>query len=161
MSVPQKIVTCLWCNNNAEEMVGFYTSIFKDSKVLRVARHTEAGPGPKGSVLTIEFQLAGQQFLALNGGPHSPYTEAISLSVSCETQAEVDGLWDKLIANGGKPAQCGWLQDRFGLSWQIVPTLMPELLQDPDEAKRDRVIRAMMKMVKLDIAALKQAAEAR
>ncbi|MCY1045309.1 VOC family protein [Corallococcus sp. bb12-1] len=161
MSVPQKIVTCLWCNNNAEEVVGFYTSIFKDSKVLRVARHTEAGPGPKGSVLTIEFELAGQRFLALNGGPQFPYTEAISLSVSCETQAEVDDLWDKLIANGGKPVQCGWLKDRFGLSWQIVPTVMPEFLQDPDEAKRDRVMRAMMKMVKLDIAALKQAAEAR
>ncbi|RKG65957.1 VOC family protein [Corallococcus sp. CA054B] len=161
MSVPQKIVTCLWCNYNAEEAVAFYTSIFQDSKVLSVTRYTEAGPAPKGTVLTIDFQLAGQRFVALNGGPGPSYTDAVSLSVDCETQAELDALWDKLLAGGGKPAQCGWLKDRFGLSWQIVPTYMQQVLQDPDEAKRDRVMRAMLKMVKLDIATLKQAAEAR
>ncbi|MHA7627851.1 VOC family protein [Corallococcus sp. M7] len=161
MAVAQKIVTNLWCNNNAEEAVALYTSVFKDSKVLNVTHYTDAGPQPKGRVLTIEFQLAGQRFVALNGGPGFPFTDAISLSVDVETQEELDELWDKLLAGGGKPVQCGWLKDRFGLSWQIVPTYMQQVLLDPDEAKRDRVMRAMMKMVKLDIAELKRAAEAR
>ncbi|NBD13747.1 VOC family protein [Corallococcus silvisoli] len=161
MSVAQKIATCLWFNANAEEAVNFYTSVFKDSKILSVARYGDEAPSKKGSVLLIEFQLAGQQLLALNGGQDIPFTDAVSLSVSCESQAEVDDLWSKLTANGGRPVQCGWLKDRFGLSWQIVPTRMQELLKDPDEAKRSRVMLAMMKMVKLDIATLERAAEGR
>ncbi|MBN8229483.1 VOC family protein [Corallococcus macrosporus] len=161
MSGPQKIVTCLWCNFNAEEAVALYTSVFKDSRILSVSRYTDAGPAPKGTVLTIDFELAGQRFIALNGGPGLPFTDAVSLSVDCDTQEELDAYWDKLLAGGGKPVQCGWLKDRFGLSWQIVPTYMQQVMQDPDEAKRDRVMRAMLKMVKLDIAELKRAAEAR
>ncbi|RYZ13543.1 MAG: VOC family protein [Myxococcaceae bacterium] len=159
MTEAPKIVTTLWFNFNAEEAVGFYTSLFKDSKVLAVTRYTEAGPGPAGSVLTCEFQLAGQRFIALNGGPEFPFTGAISLTVNCETQGEVDELWNKLTANGGRPVQCGWLQDRFGLSWQIVPTVLPELLKTLPPEKASRVTQAMLKMVKLDIAALKRAAE--
>nr|AYM52856.1 3-demethylubiquinone-9 3-methyltransferase [Myxococcaceae bacterium MCy9487] len=158
----QKIVTFLWFNNNAEEAVRFYVSLFKDSKVLGITRYGgEVGPGPKGSVMTCEFQLAGQRFVALNGGPGVPFTEAISLSVNCDTQAEVDDLWDKLTADGGRPIQCGWLKDRFGLSWQIVPTVLPELLKGDDQEKANRVMQAVEKMVKLDIARLKQTAEGR
>ena len=154
----QKITPCLWFNGNAEEAVQFYSSIFKDAKILDVARYSDVGPGPKGSVMTMLFQLNGQEFLALNRGPDFKFTEAISLIVYCETQQEVDEYWEKLTA-GGTEVQCGWLKDKFGLSWQITPSILPELIADKDSAKVDRVMRAMMKMVKLDIAALKRAAE--
>jgi len=152
----QKITTCLWFDNNAEEAVNFYTSIFKNSKVLEVSRWGEGGPGPEGSVLTMRFQLEGQEFQALNGGPQFKFTEAISLSVDCQSQAEVDELWEKLT-EGGSEDQCAWLKDKFGLSWQIVPRALPELLGDPDPEKSKRVMEAMLKMKKIDIKALQEA----
>ena len=152
----QKITTCLWFDNNAEEAVNFYTSIFKNSKVLEVSRWGEGGPGPEGSVLTMRFQLEGQEFQALNGGPQFKFTEAISLSVDCQSQEEVDELWEKLT-EGGSEDQCAWLKDRFGLSWQIVPRALPELLGDPDPEKSKRVMEAMLKMKKIDIKALQEA----
>jgi len=152
----QRITTCLWFDNNAEEAVNFYTSIFKNSKVLEVSRWGEGGPGPEGSVLTMRFQLEGQEFQALNGGPQFKFTEAISLSVDCQSQEEVDELWEKL-SEGGSEDQCAWLKDRFGLSWQIVPRALPELLADPDPEKSKRVIEAMLKMKKIDIKALQEA----
>ncbi|RKH55959.1 VOC family protein [Corallococcus llansteffanensis] len=157
----QKIVTFLWFNKNAEEAARFYTSLFKDSQVLAITRYGEGGPGAKGSVMTCDFQLAGQKFTALNGGPQFPFTEAISLSVNCDTQAEIDDLWNKLTADGGKPVACGWLKDRFGLFWQIVPSVLPELLNASDPERSNRVMQAVQNMVKLDLAALKQAAEGR
>jgi predicted 3-demethylubiquinone-9 3-methyltransferase (glyoxalase superfamily) len=153
----QKITPFLWFDNNAEEAVNLYTSIFKDSKILTTSRYGDAGPGPKGSVMTMSFELHGQNFTALNGGPHFTFTEAISFVVNCETQEEIDEYWEKLLQDGGKPSQCGWLKDRFGLSWQIVPTILGELMKDP--AKAGRVMKALMPMVKLDIATLKAAAE--
>lgn len=152
----QKITTFLWFDNNAEEAINFYCSIFPDAKLLSETRCGEAGPGPKGSLLTASFQLAGQQFAALNGGPMFKFNEAISLVVNCESQAEVDHYWDKLSA-GGQEQPCGWLKDKFGLSWQIVPVVLPKLLQHPDPAKAGRVMQAMLQMKKLDIAALEQA----
>ena len=152
----QKITPFLWFDNQAEEAVKFYTSIFKNSKIGNIARYGEAGPGPKGSVMTVEFQLEGQEFVALNGGPHFKFTEAISFVVNCKTQAEVDKFWKKLSA-GGKEVQCGWLKDKYGLSWQIVPTILGELVSDKDAAKSHRVMQAMLKMVKLDIKKLKDA----
>jgi predicted 3-demethylubiquinone-9 3-methyltransferase (glyoxalase superfamily) len=154
----QKITTFLWFDGQAEEAANFYTSIFKNSKIGRMLRHGDVGPGPKGSVLTVEFQLEGQQFVALNGGPQYQFTPAISLFVNCETQDEVDDLWAKLTA-GGKEVQCGWLTDKFGVSWQIVPTILLNLLADKDAAKSQRVMQAMMKMVKFDIAGLQKAAK--
>ena len=158
----QKITPFLWFNDNAEEAVKFYTSIFKNSKIGKIARYGEEGEKiagrPKGSVMTVEFQLEGQQFIALNGGPIFKFTEAISFVVNCETQEEVDYYWEKLSA-GGKEVQCGWLKDKHGLSWQIVPTVLGELLSDKDAAKSQRVMHAMLKMVKLDIKKLKQAAK--
>ena len=153
----QKITTCLWFDNNAEEAVNLYTSIFKNSMVLEVARYGEAGPRPEGSVLTMRFQLDGVELMALNGGPAFKFTEAISLSVDCQSQEEVDALWEKLTADGGEPSQCGWLKDKFGLSWQIVPRALPELLGDPDPEKSKRVMEAMLKMKKIDIKALQEA----
>jgi predicted 3-demethylubiquinone-9 3-methyltransferase (glyoxalase superfamily) len=153
----QKITTFLWFDREAEEAATFYTSIFEDSKILAVSRYGDAGPGPKGSVMTVEFQLAGQRFLALNGGPHFKFTEAISLVVDCETQEEVDALWGKLTSGGGREAPCGWLKDRFGLSWQIVPSALGQLMRDPDPERSKRVMQAMLQMKKLDIAALKRA----
>jgi predicted 3-demethylubiquinone-9 3-methyltransferase (glyoxalase superfamily) len=159
----QKITPFLWFDDNAEEAVKFYTSIFKNSKIGKIARYDEAGEKAAGraagSVMTVEFQLEGQDFIALNGGPHFKFTEAISFVVSCKTQAEVDYYWNKLTADGGKEVQCGWLKDKYGLSWQVVPTILPELLSDKDAAKSQRVIEAMLQMVKLDIKKLKQAAE--
>ncbi len=159
----QKITPFLWFDDNAEEAVKFYTSIFKNSKIGKIARYDEAGEKaagrPAGSVMTVEFQLEGQDFIALNGGPHFKFTEAISFVVSCKTQAEVDYYWNKLTADGGKEVQCGWLKDKYGLSWQVVPTILPELLSDKDAAKSQRVMEAMLQMVKLDIKKLKQAAE--
>jgi len=152
------ITPCLWFDGHAEEAARFYTSIFKDSKMLAVTRYGEAGPGPVGSVMTVSFQLQGQEFLALNGGPQFKFTEALSLIVNCETQQEVDQYWDKLTA-GGTPVQCGWLKDKYGLSWQITPTPLMRMLQDPDPQKTQRVMRAMFQMVKLDIAKLRQAYE--
>jgi predicted 3-demethylubiquinone-9 3-methyltransferase (glyoxalase superfamily) len=154
----QKITPFLWFDSNAEEAVNLYLSIFKHSKITKVARYGDAGPGPKGSVMTIAFQLEGQDFIALNGGPMFKFTEAISLSVDCKTQQEVDELWEKLSA-GGQPGQCGWLKDKFGLSWQIVPSALVEMLQDKDAEKSKRVMQAMMQMRKIDIGRLRQAYE--
>lgn len=154
----QKISPFLWFDNQAEEAVALYTSIFENSRVNLVTRYGEAGPGPKGTVMTIEFELAGQKFVALNGGPHFKFTEAISFVVNCETQAEVDKFWEKL-SEGGAEVQCGWLKDKFGLSWQIVPTALMEMLQDKDPVRSQRVMKAMLQMKKLDIADLKRAYE--
>ena len=153
----QKIVTFLWFDHQAEEAAKFYVSIFKDSKILSVSRYGDAGPGPKGSAMSVTFQLAGQEFMALNGGPLFQFSEAISLFLKCETQAEIDELWAKLLEGGGKEQRCGWLKDRFGLSWQIVPTALGELLADKDPEKSKRVMQALLRMVKLDIPALKKA----
>lgn len=152
----QKVTTFLWFDSQAEEAANFYVSLFKDSKILNVARYGEAGPGPAGSAMTVEFQLAGVQFIALNGGPHFKFTEAISLSVDCESQAEVDKLWTA-FSKDGSTSQCGWLKDRYGLSWQIVPSLLGKLLSNPDPAKSKRVMQAMMQMTKLDLQKLQQA----
>ncbi|HUC29641.1 MAG TPA: VOC family protein [Candidatus Acidoferrum sp.] len=154
----QKITPFLWFDNQAEEAMNFYTSIFKNSKVGRVSRYGDAGPGPKGAVMSATFQLEGQEFMALNGGPLFQFTPAVSFFVNCETQEEVDHFWEKLSA-GGKQEQCGWLKDKFGLSWQIVPSILGKLLGDKDPAKASRVMQAMLQMIKLDIAALKKAAE--
>ncbi len=147
-------------NDDAEEAVKFYSSIFKNSKIRKIARYDKAGEKaagrPAGSVMTIEFEIEGQEFIALNGGPHFKFTEAVSFVVSCKTQSEVDYYWKKLSA-GGKEVQCGWLKDKFGLSWQIVPTILGELMSDKDPAKSERVMEAMLKMVKLDINKLKAA----
>jgi predicted 3-demethylubiquinone-9 3-methyltransferase (glyoxalase superfamily) len=152
----QKITPFLWFDHQAEEAAGFYASIFPNSKIVKVVRYGKAGPGPPGSAMTVEFQLEGQTFVALNGGPLFKFTEAISFVVNCQAQDEVDAYWDKLSA-GGSDLQCGWLKDKFGLSWQIVPTVLSELLSDPDPQKSQRVMKALMTMKKLDIRALKQA----
>jgi predicted 3-demethylubiquinone-9 3-methyltransferase (glyoxalase superfamily) len=150
---------CLWFDNQAEEAMYFYTSIFKNSKVGDIARYGEAGPGEPGSVLTVTFELDGQPFMALNGGPQYQFTPAISFFVPCETQAEVDRLWEAL-SEGGEPGPCGWLTDKYGLSWQIVPTALMELMQSGDAEQSRRVTEAMLKMGKLDIAGLQRAFEA-
>jgi predicted 3-demethylubiquinone-9 3-methyltransferase (glyoxalase superfamily) len=152
----QKITPFLWFDNQAEEAANHYVSIFGNSRILKTVRYGESGPGPKGAVMTVSFEINGQQFTALNGGPKFGFSEAISFVVSCETQAEIDALWEKLSA-GGKESRCGWLKDRYGLSWQLVPTVLPELLGDKDGAKAQRAMQAMLKMGKLDIAALKRA----
>ena len=154
----QKITTFLWFDSQAEEAINFYVSIFKNSRIGDIARYGDTGPGPKGQVMTADFELAGQQFTALNGGPHFKFTEAISLVVNCETQEEVDEYWEKL-SEGGQKVQCGWLKDKFGLSWQIVPTILKQLLKDNDTEKTNRVMQAVMKMTKLDIAPLQAAYE--
>lgn len=154
----QKIRPFLWFDDKAEEAANFYTAIFKNSKIASVMRYGEAGPGPKGSVMLVTFELEGQEFIALNGGPNFSFTPAVSLFVTCETQEEVDAFWDKL-SEGGEPNQCGWLKDKYGLSWQIVPSGLVEMLQDKDAAKANRVMQAMLKMVKLDIATLQRALE--
>ncbi len=157
MAAPQKITPFLWFNQEAEEAANFYVSLFPDSKILSVSRYGDAGPGPKGSAMVVEFQLAGQKYQALNGGPHFKFTEAISLLVNCDSQEEVDTLWSKLTANGGQESQCGWLKDRFGLSWQIVPSRFMELMKDKDPKRTQRVMQAMMTMKKFDIARLEEA----
>jgi predicted 3-demethylubiquinone-9 3-methyltransferase (glyoxalase superfamily) len=154
----QKITPCLWFDNNAEEAVHFYTSIFKNSKVLNLSRYGEGQQMPEGTVLTITFQLNGQDFMALNGGPIFKFTEAISFCLDCETQAEVDELWEKLSTDG-EESQCGWLKDKYGLSWQIVPSALGKLMSDPDPAKSQRVMQALMQMKKIDIASLQRAYE--
>jgi predicted 3-demethylubiquinone-9 3-methyltransferase (glyoxalase superfamily) len=152
----QKISPFLWFDNQAEEAMNFYLSVFKDSKAGKIVRYGDAGPGPKGSVMVASFELNGMKFTALNGGPIFKFTEAVSFFVDCETQGEVDYYWEKLSA-GGLPGDCGWLKDRFGLSWQIVPSALPRLLSDPDAAKANRVMQAMMQMKKIDIAGLEAA----
>lgn len=152
----QKITPFLWFDNNAEEAMHFYVSVFKDAKVLNVSRYGEAGPGPAGSVMTATFRLNGQEFIALNGGPEFTFTEAVSFSIDCETQEDVDYYWDKLTA-GGEPGPCGWLKDQFGLSWQVNPAILGKLLQDEDPAKANRVMQAMLQMSKIEIAKLQAA----
>jgi predicted 3-demethylubiquinone-9 3-methyltransferase (glyoxalase superfamily) len=154
----QKISPFLWFDDQAEEAMNFYVSVFKNSKVGNVTCYGDAGPGPKGSVMTASFELEDQPFTALNGGPHFKFTEAVSFFVSCETQAEVDELWDKL-SEGGQTQQCGWLKDKFGLSWQITPVALMELMSDPDPERSRRVMEAMLQMTKIDIATLRQAYE--
>ncbi len=156
MAKMQKIIPNLWFDTEAEEAANFYTSIFKNSQVGRVMRYGEAGPRPAGMVMTASFQLGGQDFTALNGGPDFKFNEAISLLVNCETQHEVDDLWDKL-SEGGEKGPCGWLKDKFGVSWQIVPTVLDEMLQDEDTDRANRVMKAMLQMTKLDIEALENA----
>ena len=152
----QKITPFLWFDDKAEEAMNFYVSIFKNSKRGRISRYGEAGPGPKGTVMVATFQLEGQEFIALNGGPQFKFTEAISFVVSCETQDEVDAFWEKL-SEGGAKGQCGWLKDKYGLSWQVVPTALVEMLQDKDPKKSNRVMQAMLQMDKIDIETLRRA----
>jgi predicted 3-demethylubiquinone-9 3-methyltransferase (glyoxalase superfamily) len=152
----QKITPFLWFDGKAEEAMHFYVSVFKDSKVGSISRYGDAGPGPKGTVMVATFQLAGQEFIALNGGPQFTFSPAISFLVNCETQEEVDRFWEKL-SEGGEKQQCGWLKDKYGLSWQIVPTVLGEMMQDKDAEKSQRVMKAMLQMNKIDIARLKQA----
>ncbi len=153
-----KVSTCLWFENQAEEAAKFYTSLIKDSKITSISRNMEGSPaGSAGTVLTVSFQLGGRDFMALNGGPEFHFTEAISLSVDCDSQAEVDELWSKLTANGGEESYCGWLKDRYGLSWQIVPRRLTELLNDKDGARAKRVMDAMLKMRKIEVSVLEAA----
>ena len=153
----QKITPFLWYDTQAEEAAKFYVSIFPKSKILKTTRYGEAGPGPKGSVMTVEFELDGQRMIALNGGPHFKFTEAISLSVDCKDQKEVDRYWTRL-SQGGQESMCGWLKDKYGLSWQVTPGILGKLISDKDAKKAKRVMEAMLKMRKIDIAALKAAA---
>jgi len=152
----QKITPFLWFDHQAEEAANLYTSVFENSKILNISRYGEGGPGPKGSVMTVTFQLDGQEFTALNGGPIFKFTEAVSFFVHCETQDEVDELWEKLT-EGGEEGQCGWLKDKYGVSWQIVPTALMEMLQDKDAERSKRVMEAMLQMRRIDIRALRQA----
>ncbi len=152
----QKIRTFLWFDNQAEEASNFYVSLFKNSEILSVNRYGPAGPGPEGTVMTTSFLLDGQEFIALNGGPIFTFNEAISLSIDCASQAEVDHFWNSL-SEGGEPSQCGWLKDKFGLSWQVVPSILLEMLQDADAERASRVTHAMLQMSKIDIAALQRA----
>jgi predicted 3-demethylubiquinone-9 3-methyltransferase (glyoxalase superfamily) len=158
MAVTQKIKPYLWYDTNAEEAVNFYVSIFKDSRVVSVARQGEGGPAPKGSVITIEFELEGQRFVARNGGPHCRFNEAMSLAIECESQQEIDELWAKLTAGGGEERPCGWLKDKFGLSWQVYLAVLPKMLQDEDDRKSTRVLRTVLQQMKeLEVAALERA----
>ena len=154
-----KISPFLWFDTQAEDAARFYVSIFPSSRIVKVARYGDPGPGPKGNVMTVQFELDGQEIVALNGGPLFKFTEAISLSIDCKTQDEVDYFWDKLIEGGGEPSQCSWLKDKFGVSWQVVPEQLPKLLLDPDRAKAGRVMSAMMQMGKIDIAKIEAAAK--
>jgi predicted 3-demethylubiquinone-9 3-methyltransferase (glyoxalase superfamily) len=154
--VSGKISPFLWFDGQAEEAANFYVSIFDNAKILSVTRYPENTPGPAGTVMTVSFELDGQEFVALNGGPEFAFTPAVSFVIDCKTQQEVDTFWNRL-SEGGKPSQCGWLQDKYGLSWQVVPAVLLELLGDDDKAKSDAVMQAMLTMTKLDIAALQQA----
>lgn len=153
-----RITPCLWFDRNAREAVEFYLSVFEDSEVLETSHYLDNAPMPAGTELTIRFRIRGEEFLALNGGPYFTFNEAVSFVVHCENQGEVDGYWEKLLAGGGSEQQCGWLKDRFGVSWQVVPVQLPALITDPDSGKRQRVMDALMAMVKIDIAALEAAA---
>ena len=155
-----KISPFLWFDDQAEEAANFYVSIFKNSAILNVSRYGEGGPSPAGTAMSVSFELDGLEIQALNGGPHFTFTEAISLFVNAETQDEIDDLWEKLTSGGGEPSQCGWLKDKYGLSWQIVPPVLGELLSDPDPAKAGRVLQAMLGMSKIDIAGLRAAYDA-
>ena len=154
----QKITPNLWFDTEAEEAAEFYISVFKNSRVVNVARYTEAGPRPAGTVMTVEFELDGQRFIGINGGPEFTFSEAVSFMISCETQEEIDYYWDQLT-EGGEEGPCGWLKDKFGLSWQVVPTGMDEIFADPDPTRAERAMRAMFGMRKLDIATLRSAAD--
>jgi predicted 3-demethylubiquinone-9 3-methyltransferase (glyoxalase superfamily) len=154
----QKVTPFLWFDGKAEDAARFYTSVFRGGKILDIMRYTEAGPRPKGEVLTVSFELFGQMFVALNGGSQYAFTPAVSFMIECETQEELDAYWDRL-ADGGKPIQCGWITDKFGLTWQITPSILLPMLQDTDKVRATRVTRAMMAMVKLDFASLKRAYE--
>jgi predicted 3-demethylubiquinone-9 3-methyltransferase (glyoxalase superfamily) len=154
----QKIKPFLWFDGKAEEAANFYVSLFKNSKITNVSRYGEEGPGPAGSAMVVAFELEGQEFLALNGGPHFNFTPAISFLINCETQAEVDSLWDKL-SEGGEPGQCGWLKDKYGLSWQVIPTALGDMLSDEDDEKSGRVMKAMLQMEKIDLDKLRRAYE--
>ncbi len=149
-----KITPFLWFDADAEEAATFYVSVFRNGRIIRSTRNTESAPGETGAALTVEFELEGQRFIALNGGPHFQFTPAVSFSIDCKDQAEVDYFWERLIGDGGQPSQCGWLQDKYGLSWQVVPEALPRLLSDDDPIKADAVMQAMLKMSKLDVAAL-------
>lgn len=153
----QKITTFLTYNNQAEEAANLYVSIFPNSKILGISRYGEGAPVPAGTAISASFVLDGQEFMALNGGPHFTFAEGISLFVSCKTQAEVDNLWEELTSGGGEPGRCGWLKDRFGVSWQIIPTALGEMLQDKDPKKANNVLQAMLQMNKIEIAALQRA----
>jgi len=155
----QNLTPCLWFDTEGEEAANFYTSVFPNSKILDIARYGSAGPRPEGSVMTVSFELDGQEFLALNGGPQFTFSEAISFQVSCKNQEEVDAYWSKL-SEGGEEGPCGWLKDKFGLSWKIVPTALPELLGEPDKEKAQRVMAAMLEMKKIEIGELERAAAA-
>lgn len=157
--MPDTITPCLWFDTEGEEAAELYCSLFPDSRVVRVMRYGEAGPRPAGTVMTVDFELDGRPYLALNGGPDFPFTEAVSFQVSCDGQEEVDRLWDALVAEGGTEGRCGWLKDRFGLSWQIVPTALPELLGDPDPDRARRAMAAMLAMTRIDVAAMRAAAD--
>ena len=156
--MPQKIVPNLWFDTQAEEAANFYISVFKQGRIVNVTRYTDAGPRPAGTVMTVEFELDGQRFVAINGGPEFTFDEAVSFQIDCVDQAEVDYYWDKLT-EGGQEVQCGWLKDRYGLSWQVVPTGMDEIFSDPDPSRAERAMQAMFGMKKLDIAALRAAAD--
>jgi predicted 3-demethylubiquinone-9 3-methyltransferase (glyoxalase superfamily) len=155
----QKITPMLWFDNNAEDAVKFYTSVFKDAKITRIAHYSKGSPAPEGSVMTVEFELFGQEFVALNAGPMFKFNEAISFVVNCQDQQEVDYYWNKLTADGGEESMCGWLKDKFGLSWQITPRILTELTAHPDKDKASRAMQAMMKMKKIDIAKIVEAAQ--
>ena len=157
----QKITPFLWFDTQAEAAADFYTSVFPDSKVTNVQRYGDAGPGPAGTAMIVQFTVAGTEFTAINGGPvHANFTEAISFQVDCRDQAEVDEYWEKLTADGGEPGPCGWLKDKYGLSWQIVPSALPELLSDPDPGRSSRAMQAMLTMQKIEVRALRAAADA-
>ena len=156
-AVRQKITPFLWFDDNAEEAIEHYCSVFENSKVVGTSRYGEGAPFPKGTLMSATFELDGLRLMALNGGPHFRFTEAVSLYVECETQAELDEIWEKLLAGGGTPTRCGWLKDRFGLSWQVIPKMLGQLLGDTDPAKAGRAMSAMLSMVKLDIAELERA----
>ena len=155
----QKIVPNLWFDTQAEEAAQYYIDVFGGGRVVSVARYPEGAPGPAGSVMAVEFELCGQRYVGINGGPQFPFTEAVSFQVDCADQAEVDRFWDRLIGDGGQAGQCGWLKDRYGLSWQVVPRGMAEVFADPDPARAQRAVQAMLGMTKLDLAALRAAAD--
>jgi len=157
----QKIAPFIWFNNNAEEAMNFYLSVFQNAKLIRMARNPPGAPGPEGNFLVATIEIEGQQICLMDGGPGHPLTDAVSLMISCQTQEEVDRYWNKLLEGGGKEIACGWLKDKFGLHWQVTPVMLMQLLADADRPKAGRVMQAMMKMVKLDIAALQAAADGR
>ena len=159
MSMPAKNTICLWFDKDAEQAMNFYLSVFRDGKPGEILRYGENAPMPAGTVLTAAFEIEGMSFIALNGGPHFRFNEAVSFSIDCRSQAEVDYFWDALTADGGQPSQCGWLKDKFGVSWQVVPARMIELLKDSDPARAQRAMQAMMTMTRIDIATVEAAAD--